>query len=74
MSTTAGALTAALQAERQRGNLSAETEHHLRHELRRAGWRSEDAVLIEPLSREIERLEREAATLRKLRAGIFGVA
>lgn len=72
--TTAGTLTAALGAERRKGNLSAETEHHLRHELRRRGWQAEDAALVEPLSLEIERLEREAATLRKLRADIFGDA
>ncbi len=72
--TTAGTLTAALGAERRKGNLSAETEQHLRHELRRAGWQSDDSALVEPISLEIERLEREAATLRKLRAEIFGAA
>jgi hypothetical protein len=30
--------------------------------------------LVEPISQEIERLEREAATLRKLRATMFGIA
>jgi hypothetical protein len=74
MSTTAGALTFALRSERQNGNLSAETETHLRHELRRRGWQSDDALLAEPLSQEIARLEREAATLRKLRATMFGIA
>jgi hypothetical protein len=72
--TTAGNLTAALGIERRKGNLSSETEHHLRHEWRRCGWQSEDAVLMAPLSQEIDRLEREAATLRRLRAEIFGVA
>ena len=74
MSTTAGALTFALRTERQKGNLSAETEAHLRHELRRRGWQSDDARLLEPISQEIARLEREAATLRRLRATMFGVA
>jgi hypothetical protein len=74
MSTTAGALTFALRAERQNGNLSAETEAHLRHELRRRGWESDDASLVEPITQEIDRLEREAATLRKLRATMFGIA
>ncbi len=74
MSTTAGALTAALRSEREKGNLSAETDHHLRHELRRRGWGAPDAVLMEPISLEIDRLEREAATLRGLRSAIFGVA
>lgn len=72
--TTAGTLTAALGDERRKGNLSAETEQHLRHELRRAGWQSDDSALIEPISLEIARLEREAETLRKLRAMIFGAA
>ncbi len=72
--TTAGTLTAALGAERRKGNLSAETEQHLRHELRRCGWQSEDAALVEPINLEIERLEREAATLRRLRAEILGKA
>jgi hypothetical protein len=74
MSTTAGALTFALRAERQKGNLSAETEAHLRHELRRRGWHSDEARMVEPITLEIERLEREAATLRKLRATMFGIA
>jgi hypothetical protein len=72
--TTAGTLTAALGAERRKGNLSAETEQHLRHEVRRCGWQSGDSALVEPVSQEIERLEREAATLRRLRMEIFGAA
>lgn len=70
--TTAGTLTAALGSERRQGNLSAETEQHLRHELRRIGWQSPDAALLVPLDLEIARLEREAATLRRLRAEILG--
>ena len=61
MRTTAGALTFALRAECQNGNLSAETEAHLRHELRRRGWQSDDARLLEPISQEIARLERGVA-------------
>jgi hypothetical protein len=74
MSTTAGALTFALRTERQNGNLSAETEAHLRHEMRRRGWQSDEARLVEPITQEIDRLEREAATLRKLREAMFGIA
>jgi hypothetical protein len=74
MSTTAGALTAALRSEHQKGNLSSGTESHLRHELRRCGWQSADALLVEPLALEIARLEREVATLRRLRETLFGIA
>jgi hypothetical protein len=42
--------------------------------LRRRGWPSDDARLVEPISQEIARVEREAATLRKLRETMCGIA
>jgi hypothetical protein len=72
--TTAGIFINGLQRERRSGNVSGETEQHLKHEFRRLGWDAPDAALAAAVAAEIERLDREAATLRKLRAGLFGVA
>jgi hypothetical protein len=70
--TTAGQFIAGLQKERRIGNVSGETEQHLKHEFRRLGWNASDVTLAIAIDSEIDRLEREAATLRKLRAGSFG--
>jgi hypothetical protein len=70
--TTAGDFIADLQRERRTGNVSGETEQHLKHEFRRLGWDASDATLATAIDSEIDRPEREAATLRKLRAGLFG--
>ena len=62
-----------MKAEIPKGTVSRETEHHLRYELHSVGWHAADEALVEPINREIERLERQAATLRKLRDAVFGV-
>ena len=72
--TTAGQFIACLQKERRIGNVSGETEQHLKHEFRRLGWDASDVTLATAIDTEIGRLEREAETLRKMRAGLFGVA
>ena len=76
----AGQMTAArqfiaeLQRERRDGNVSAETEQHLKHEFRQLGRDALDLTLSVAIGQEIDRLGREAATLRNLRAALFGVA
>jgi hypothetical protein len=72
--TTAGEFISELQRERRNGNVSSETEQHLKHEFRKLGWDASDATLAAAIGAEIDRLDREAATLRKLRAGLLGVA
>ena len=52
----------------------SETEQHLKHEFRKLGWDASDPALAAAIGAEIDRLSREAATLRKLRAALFGVA
>lgn len=57
--------------ERQSGKVSSETELHLKHVFRKCGWDTPAATLAAAVGEEINRLEREAATLRKLRADLF---
>jgi hypothetical protein len=56
------------------GNVASETEQHLKHEFRKLGWDASDPTLAAAIGVEIDRLKREAATLHKLRAVLFGVA
>jgi hypothetical protein len=70
----AGQFIAELQRERRNGNLSSETEQHLKHEFRNLGRDASDLTLTAAIDTEIDRLSREAATLRKLRDNLFGVA
>ena len=70
--TIAGQFITELQRERRSGNVSSETEQHLKHEFRKLGWDASDMTLATAIDSEIDRLEREAATLRKMRAGLFG--
>jgi hypothetical protein len=70
--TTASQFIAGLQKERRIGNVTEETEQHLKHEFRRLGWDASDVTLATAIDSEIDRLGRELATLRKLRAGLFG--
>jgi DNA invertase Pin-like site-specific DNA recombinase len=70
----AGQFIADLQRERRSGNVSSETEQHLRHEFRKLGRDASDLTLTAAIGAEIDRLSREAATLRKLRDDLFGVA
>ena len=71
--TTAAEFLAQLQSERGGGNVSGETEQHLKHEFRKLGRDASDLILSAAIDTEIERLEREAATLRRLRETVFGV-
>jgi transcription initiation factor TFIIIB Brf1 subunit/transcription initiation factor TFIIB len=71
---TARQFIAELQRERQRGNVSSETEQHLKHEFRTLGRDASESNLAAAVETEIDRLIREAATLRKLRDVLFGVA
>jgi hypothetical protein len=66
--TITGNFIAALQAERKIGKVSSETELHLKHELRKLGWDASASTLAAAVGEEIERLDKEASTLRKLRA------
>jgi hypothetical protein len=70
---TAGQFIAELQRERRGGNVSWETEQHLKLEFRKLGWDASDPALAAAIGAEIDRLKREAATLNKLRAALFGV-
>jgi hypothetical protein len=69
--TIAGHFIADVRRERRIGNVSIETEQHLKHEFRKLGWGATDSTLGAAINAEIDRLEREAATLRKLRASLF---
>jgi hypothetical protein len=68
----AGQFITELQRERRSGNVSSETEQHLKHEFRKLGWDASDSTLVAAIGVEIDRLTREAATLRKLRDNLFG--
>jgi hypothetical protein len=70
--TIAGKFIADLQKERRSGNVSSETEQHLKHEFRRLGWLASDASLCALIELEVGRLEQEASTLRALQARLFG--
>ena len=70
----AGQFIAELQRERRSGNVSSETEQHLKHEFRQLGRDAPNAALAAAVGVEIDRLSREAGTLGKLRAALFGVA
>jgi len=70
--TIAGQFIADLQRERRSRNVSSETEQHLKHEFRKLGWDAPQSALAAAAGEEIDRLDREAATLRRLRADLFG--
>jgi hypothetical protein len=63
-----------LQRERRSGSVSSDTEQHLIHEVRKLGREASDSALAAAIGTEIDRLNREATTLRKLHAATFGVA
>jgi hypothetical protein len=71
--TTAGQFIAELQRERRHGNVSSETEQHLKHEFRKLGRDASNSTLETAIGVEIDRLDREAATLRKLRVVLLGI-
>jgi hypothetical protein len=60
--------TAWHQAEQRIGNVSAETEQHLKPEFRKLGKDAPDMMLAAGVDAGIDRLERQAATLRRRRA------
>ena len=62
-----------LQHEQRIGNVSSETEQHLKHEFRRLGRDASPTMVVAAVEAEIERLERQAATLRRLRGALLGV-
>jgi hypothetical protein len=72
--TTASRFISALQQEQRRGNVSPETEQHLKQEFRKLGWGASDTVLTAAVEAEIDRLDIQAATLRRLRGGLLGMA
>jgi hypothetical protein len=67
----AGDFITALQQEQQIiGNVSSETEQHLKHESRKLGKDASGPPLAAAVEAEINRLARQAATLRRLREGL----
>jgi hypothetical protein len=62
-----GQFIAEVQRERRSGNVSSETEQHLKHEFRKLARDACDSTLAAAVAPEIDRLSREAATLHKLR-------
>ena len=71
--TIAGQFIADLQREQKIGNVSYETEQHLKHEFRKLGKDATGLMLAAAVEAEIERLERQAATLRRLCADLLSV-
>jgi hypothetical protein len=71
--TIAGNFITGLQREQRVGNVSSETEQHLKHEFRKLGRDASGPTLAAAVEAEIDRLERQAATLRLLRDGLLGV-
>ena len=61
--TIAGNFITDLQAEQRMGNVSYETEQHLKHEFRRLGQDASAPTLVAAVEAEIKRLERQAGTL-----------
>jgi hypothetical protein len=72
--TAAADFIAQLQQERRGGNVSGETEQHLKHEFRKLGRDASVPILSAAIGSEIDRLEREAETLRRLRDTVLGAA
>jgi len=63
-----------LQREQKVGNVSSETEQHLKHEFRKLGSKASHDMLAAAVQAEIDRLEIQAATLRRMRESLLGVA
>jgi hypothetical protein len=70
--TTGSKFISDLQDERRSGNISSETEQHLKHEFRKLGRDATDVILATAIGAEVDRLEREAATLRKVQSRLLG--
>jgi hypothetical protein len=71
--TIVGNFIASLQQEQRIGNVSSETEQHLKHEFRKLGRDASNSVLAGAVDAEISRLERQADTIRRLRERLLGV-
>jgi hypothetical protein len=56
------------------GNVSSETEQHLKQEFRTLGRDASNVMLTAAVHAEIYRLKRQAATLRRLRGALLTVA
>ena len=73
--TIVGQFITALQQEQRIGNASSETEQNLKHEFRKLGGAdATNSVLTAAVDAEIDRLDRQATTLRRLRESLLGVA
>jgi hypothetical protein len=70
----AGQFITGLQREQKIGNVSSETEQRLKHEFRKLGSDALGSILAAAVEAEIERLERQAVTLRRLRETLLDVA
>jgi hypothetical protein len=64
---TAGQFITDLQREQKIGNVSSETEQHLKHEFRKLGRDASKTMLAVAVETEINRLERQTVTLQRLR-------
>ena len=64
--TIAERFIAALQREQRTGNVSYETEQHLKHEFRRLGRDASPTVLAKAVEAEIERLQRSKINVMAL--------
>jgi hypothetical protein len=71
--TIAGTFITALQQEQRIGNVSSETEQHLKHEFRKLGRDVSNSVLAAAVEAEINRLTRQADALRRLRGTLLSV-
>ena len=69
--TIAGNFITALQQEQRIGNVSSETEQHLKHEFRKLGRDASGPTLVAAVDAEINRLARQATTLQRLREGFW---
>ena len=66
--TIVGQFITVLQQEQRIGNVSSETEQHLKHEFRKLGRDASGPTLAAAVEAEINRLVRQADTLRRLQA------
>ena len=72
--TIARKFIADLQAERRIGNVAYDTEQHLKHEFRHLGPDASPLALAAAVAAEIDRLEHQATTLRRLRDALVSAA
>jgi hypothetical protein len=69
--TNGGQFLAELGQERRNGHISPDTEQRVKLAFRTLGWDASDAALGAAVGAEIDRVERDAAVLRKLRSELF---